>query len=324
MFLKPENYTYTRALDYSICFDHLKETQVGSLGHRIVHFIIGAVELIPIVGQIASLFETAVASVMLTSSTPPNPASSLNGESERSQSPIQIKLDNKKMPLQVKHEDREETPFTLAQRNRAAFLAYQQSQQAAGGLVDLIVGRGRTECPNKYPILVEERYDSIREERCIYNPLTLDLSKIENPDCEANFSLLKQMEFIPDSSVDEIYLERLHPPILSKKPEIGQFINAARILKEGGSLRADFNDSESIEEHKRRINTLNTFFNKYSIPLTAELASNKGNNRRNDICFYDTLVCTKYTEYTPRQILLDKPPALWSFEFNEMLSSSNL
>jgi hypothetical protein len=52
-----DQYTFKNALLLGNAINHAKEGMKGTLGNRIVHWIIAVVEFLPIVGQIASLFE---------------------------------------------------------------------------------------------------------------------------------------------------------------------------------------------------------------------------------------------------------------------------
>lgn len=67
------DYSVARALLWGNSIRHLKKVDDGSLGHRVVHALIGVVELIPIIGQIASLFEMIIVSGSASRSaeTPP-------------------------------------------------------------------------------------------------------------------------------------------------------------------------------------------------------------------------------------------------------------
>ncbi len=61
--LDAQKYTVCRALLWGNCAGHFKKafgSEALSGGHRFVHLLIAALELIPIVGQVASLFETAI------------------------------------------------------------------------------------------------------------------------------------------------------------------------------------------------------------------------------------------------------------------------
>jgi len=53
-------YTIKNALLWGNCLHHAKERMKGTLGNRIVHWIIAAIEFLPIVSQIASLFEMII------------------------------------------------------------------------------------------------------------------------------------------------------------------------------------------------------------------------------------------------------------------------
>lgn len=55
--LTHDQYTISNALLWGNCSAHAKRSCSGSLGGRVVHVIIAAVELIPLIGQIVSLFE---------------------------------------------------------------------------------------------------------------------------------------------------------------------------------------------------------------------------------------------------------------------------
>lgn len=54
------NYSISKALLWGNCAGHCKKSKAGSLGERTVHLIIAGVECLPIIGQIASLFELII------------------------------------------------------------------------------------------------------------------------------------------------------------------------------------------------------------------------------------------------------------------------
>ena len=55
--LNKNDYTYKNALFWGNFVKHCKKAREGSLGHRTIHIIIAGFELLPIVTQIASIFE---------------------------------------------------------------------------------------------------------------------------------------------------------------------------------------------------------------------------------------------------------------------------
>lgn len=54
------DYKCKNALLWGICEKHFQKTKSGALGNRIVHAMIGVIESLPIVGQIASVFEMVI------------------------------------------------------------------------------------------------------------------------------------------------------------------------------------------------------------------------------------------------------------------------
>src|ERR1700733_7612011 len=55
-----EDYTWENAILWGNFKGHCKKANEGTFGHRVVHVLIAAVELLPIIGQIASIFETII------------------------------------------------------------------------------------------------------------------------------------------------------------------------------------------------------------------------------------------------------------------------
>jgi hypothetical protein len=55
-----DQYTWKNVLLWGNCINHAKEGLRGSLGNKIVHWIIVAFQVLPIIGQIVSIFETCI------------------------------------------------------------------------------------------------------------------------------------------------------------------------------------------------------------------------------------------------------------------------
>lgn len=60
-FLDKTNYTFKNAIFWGNCAGHFKKARKGNLCNRIVHVLIAFAEVLPIIGQIASLFEKFIA-----------------------------------------------------------------------------------------------------------------------------------------------------------------------------------------------------------------------------------------------------------------------
>jgi hypothetical protein len=58
--LDKASYTWQNALSWVYFMEHCKKAGEGSLGNRIVHILIAIAELLPIIGQIASIFEKLI------------------------------------------------------------------------------------------------------------------------------------------------------------------------------------------------------------------------------------------------------------------------
>ncbi len=74
--LDSSNYTWSKTLGWGLCAAHASKVYEGKLGERIVHFLIAAVESIPLIGQIASLFEKIIVSSFVSERPPQAVASS--------------------------------------------------------------------------------------------------------------------------------------------------------------------------------------------------------------------------------------------------------
>lgn len=69
--LTNDNYTICQALGWQIFLGHCKKTVEGSWRNRIVHVLIAAAELLPIISQIASLFEYLIVKPSFQETEPP-------------------------------------------------------------------------------------------------------------------------------------------------------------------------------------------------------------------------------------------------------------
>lgn len=70
--LDVKKYTWKNALLWGNFTGHVKKAQTGSLGRRAVHLLIALIELPPIIGQIASIFEKLIVCAFSTKPKPVN------------------------------------------------------------------------------------------------------------------------------------------------------------------------------------------------------------------------------------------------------------
>lgn len=317
------DYSINNALSFGFCRFHLEQTRTGSFSHRTIHLVVGLLEMVPIIGQIIALFEVAIAYRMGQSY--PSPVGladrSLSGVSEVS-SPSFVKsssalisnvsiensgrlVENQRKGVsgECQHEDSSlsfssttgllatVTSIQLTQVSRlpfSSFHEYQYQQQQQNRPVDLIIGRGRvTAC---VPVLNAERYVISTQNMAPYDPFTIDIASSQKPDQIANFLSKEELSFLPDSSVDDIYLESVFPLLWR---DFRTYLNAARILKVDGTLLIDFNDEyRSDDQRTEYMEVLNRFFYSQNIPLTASLATEL--EGRNNQAGSKKFVCTKY------------------------------
>lgn len=67
-----DDYTWKNAILWGNFSGHCQKAMEGNLGHRIVHVLIAALELLPIIGQIASIFEKIIVNSFSNSVEPSN------------------------------------------------------------------------------------------------------------------------------------------------------------------------------------------------------------------------------------------------------------
>lgn len=172
--------------------------------------------------------------------------------------------------------------------------------------IDLIVGRGNL--PKKeYPKLSLKRYVFSTGEEKSYQPFTVDIG--HSPDFVASILDVEAMKYFPDNSVDDIYLERLWPPVYMN---IRVYIVAIRILKLYGTLVIDFNEAK-MEKQKReqQLDNLRGALNYLGISFDVKLISSKEElnfYKRNDIG-HDVnsgIVCIKQDDVDSDKIIKDK------------------
>lgn len=181
-----------------------------------------------------------------------------------------------------------------------SFSAYRQEREDRGEPVDLIVGRGtQLEARQATQKLTEQRYFRGTENKP-YHPYTIDINPDLRPDYKAAIDNLKEMAYFPDESVDDIYVERIFPTTILQDMRL--FVNAARILKTGGTLLADFNDGRRSEEvRKKQVEIWQAIFDEYQIPfdIQADLNNTHARSELNSQKF----VCTKKADFDPTFIM---------------------
>jgi hypothetical protein len=188
-----------------------------------------------------------------------------------------------------------------------SFAVYRKERESLGEPVDLIIGRG-TKIETGTPKLNEQR--QIDQHRMKpYHPFTIDSNPSQCPDLNRSILIAELPEF-PDSSVDDIYLERIHPYQVWSNLRL--YYHAFRILKEDGTLVIDFNDGMRSKEHREnQILVFNDTFRELGIMLLAKLADKSFS--RNDLDV-PKFVCVKYGNQIPTKLmpryLLEKNKAL--------------
>lgn len=164
--------------------------------------------------------------------------------------------------------------------------------------IDLIVGRGNIN-DSSYPRLVDSRYVLSTETMMSYQPYTVDIDKNSLPDLVASITNIQEMKYFPDNSVDDIYLERIFPPLYKN---LNVYIVAIRILKLGGTLVIDFNDGvKSNDQRKKQIQSLEDAMNFLNIPFNISLLKGKL-PKRNDLEDLDKIYCFKADNIDPLKL----------------------
>ncbi|MDP1607719.1 MAG: hypothetical protein Q8L98_00185 [Chlamydiales bacterium] len=177
-----------------------------------------------------------------------------------------------------------------------SFAAYREERESLNEPVDLVIGRG-TRIRGTTPNLNNQRNINKNVTKS-YRPFTMDCNSDELPDLVRSITAVKLAEF-DDSSVDDIYLERIYPPIWG---DLEIYFHAFRILKKDGTLVIDFNDGmHSQQQREAQIQTLNQEFIDLEMLLLASLADESYS--RSDLNNSQKFVCIKIgDEFSPLQL----------------------
>ena len=163
--------------------------------------------------------------------------------------------------------------------DRDIFLKYQKEQEKSQLPVDLVLCRGKV-VTSDYPHLLSTRYSSDKKEQIAYNPLHVDLDKGAQPDIQANISS-QDMECFPDSSIDDIFMERVFPS--SVQLDIFTYFHITRILKVNGTFIMDKSSLCDSSQMEKVGLMLQDIFIKCNIPLMLTKTDVRRNNERPDL-----------------------------------------
>lgn len=171
----------------------------------------------------------------------------------------------------------------------SSFGAYIQERREKNGPVDLIVGRG-INC-SFTPKLKATRLQN--GEEVSYCPFTIDIDPKQDPDLLSDVRNIHSS--LPFCSVDEIYLERIFPPIYL---DLHVYEAAAKVLKVGGEMIIDYNDG-SWDESLRKEQALIIKNALLTLNIPFELSFIEGGNyeyQRNSEGFA-ALRCVKVADF---------------------------